>query len=167
MNYSLLESPRPLTWALPRLCVLSFFFFFLSMRIREWWSYFPSITPTPCVFECISSATTANSISSANHIPLNCKDGEERGAEERRGGGGGETWGWGARWALNTLSLWLSGGKKIFKRGYVHWKVSACWILKYLWHHCFFFLPPLLCVYKLQAVTQLFPWQYLSVWGIH
>lgn len=28
----------------------------------------------------------------------------------------------------------------------------------------FFFLsPPLLCVYKLQAVTQLLPWQYLSV----
>lgn len=49
--------------------------------------YFPSITPTPRVFECINSATTANSISSANHIPLNCKDGEERGEEKEVGVG--------------------------------------------------------------------------------
>ncbi len=125
--------------------------------------YFPSTTSRPHIFECINSMAIAN----ASPMPITFLWIAKMVRKSERGGGGG---GPGVRVQGGYSSLFvapclLKKKKKNLKCSYVHWKASARWILKYLWHQCFFFF--LLCVYKLQAVTQLFPWQYLSVWGIH
>lgn len=129
--------------------------------------YFPSTISRPhaCVFCCRcwmhQLRGRCKCISSVNHISLNLEDGEQEMEGGSRGGG--------YKVATPHSQLLVkkkikNQNSKILKCSCVHWKASARWISKYLWHHCFF---PLLCVYKLQAVTQLFPWQYLSVWGIH
>lgn len=57
------------------------------------------------------------------------------------GGGLGVACGPGVRVQGGYFSLFVALCllKKNLKCSYVHWKATACWILKYLWHHCFFF----------------------------
>lgn len=99
--------------------------------------YFPSTTSRPHIFECINSMAIANASPMSITFLWIAKMERDRETERLRGGVGAVEIGWGegARCPFFTLCACL---KKNLKCRSVHWKASARWMLKYLWHQCFF-----------------------------